>query len=592
MKTIWLPVCVLASSLFGCSKPTEPSTTPTFLNFDSLVDAYHEDQLHFYPLMATSAGDNRFNDTLPNSLTSAFRTKLSGHYTHYLDALQQVDTNTLTVQQRLSYDVLQWDCGIALENLKHPSHLIPIDQFWSLHLQIGQLASGSGSQPFKTEADYSNWLKRLDDYMDWCDTAVANMRQGIQQGIVLPKSLVIKVIPQFRALEGGDVEKHLFYGPIRNLPEGLANADVIRNQYRDYLTQVLMPRYKSIADFLEQEYLPAARETSGISGLPGGADWYQSRIRYYTTTNMTPDEIFALGLAEVDRLEAEMMMVMASVEYMGNYESFMDHVRTKKELMPYTDAQQVIDNFNAIHDKMKPNIAKLFNTIPKTPFEVRRTEAFREASASAEYQSGSLDGTRPGIFYVPVPDVRNYNVYSDEDLFLHEAIPGHHFQESWQHENDELPMFRKLMWYSSYGEGWALYTESLGKELGLYEDPYQYLGMLGAEMHRAIRLVVDVGMHSKGWTREDAIDYSLKHEAETRAAIISEIERYMAGPGQALSYKIGQLKIRELRARAEKALGDQFNIKDFHDTVLETGCVPLYVLEKHVDRWIKKESQS
>jgi uncharacterized protein (DUF885 family) len=234
---------------------------------------------------------------------------------------------------------------------------------------------------------------------------------------------------------------------------------------------------------------------------------------------------------------------------------------------------------------MKPNLEKLFGHKPKTPFEVRRTEAFREATASAEYNQGSVDGTRPGIFYVPIPDVKKYNVFADEDLFLHEAIPGHHYQISLQQENKDLPEFRKTIWFNAYGEGWALYTESLGKELGLYTDPYQYFGMLSAEMHRAIRLVVDTGLHTKGWTREQAIQYSMDNEAEPAESIVAE-ERYMAIPGQALSYKIGQLKIRELRTKAEKALGSKFDIKEFHDQVLDPGCLPIKVLEDRINNWI------
>jgi uncharacterized protein (DUF885 family) len=254
--------------------------------------------------------------------------------------------------------------------------------------------------------------------------------------------------------------------------------------------------------------------------------------------------------------------------------------------MPFKSAEEVIANFNKIHERMKPNLKKLFELTPKTPFEVRRTEAFREASASAEYNPGLPDGSRPGVFYVPVPDAKEYNTVSDESLFLHEAIPGHHYQISLQQENDALPEFRKNLWYSAYGEGWALYTESLGKELGLYTDPYQYFGMLSAEMHRAIRLVVDTGLHSKGWTREQAIQYSLDHEAESEESITAEIERYMAGAGQALSYKIGQLKIRELRSKAEKEMGDKFSIREFHKLVLESGCVPLKLLEDKINAWI------
>jgi uncharacterized protein (DUF885 family) len=301
---------------------------------------------------------------------------------------------------------------------------------------------------------------------------------------------------------------------------------------------------------------------------------------------MTIPEIHELGLKEVARLKAEMEKVKNKVRFKGTIVEFFNYVRNKKELMPFKNPEEVIANFNAIHQKIKPNVDKLFALQPKTPFEVRRVEAFREKTASAEYIQGSADGTRPGIFYVPIPGVAQYNYYGDEDLFLHEAIPGHHFQISLQQENKELPDFRRFNWFGAYGEGWALYTESLGTELGLYEDPYQYFGMLGNEMHRAIRLVVDTGLHSKGWTREQAIQYSLENEAESEASIISEIERYMAIPGQALSYKIGQLKIMELRRKASTEMSEKFDIKIFHQKVLESGVMPLALLETKINDWI------
>ncbi|MDP5062650.1 MAG: DUF885 domain-containing protein, partial [Maribacter sp.] len=354
----------------------------------------------------------------------------------------------------------------------------------------------------------------------------------------------------------------------------------------------LIPAYKELHDFMATEYLDAGRESSGIQGIPDGDAYYAYQIKLYTTTNMTASEIHEIGLKEVARISAEMEAVKKQVGFKGDLKAFFTEVRNKKELMPFKDPQEVVDNFNAIHKRMMPKVNALFSKQPKTPFEVRRTEAFREASASAEYNPGSLDGTRPGIFYVPIPDVTSYNMYSDEDLFLHEAIPGHHFQISLTQENEDLPQFRKSLWYSAYGEGWALYTESLGKELGLYTDPYQYFGMLGAEMHRAVRLVVDTGLHSKGWSREKAIEYSLDNEAESEASITSEIERYMANPGQALSYKIGQLKIMELRAKAKANLGDDFDIKVFHEKVLELGCVPLALLEEQIMNWINANTKA
>jgi uncharacterized protein (DUF885 family) len=282
-----------------------------------------------------------------------------------------------------------------------------------------------------------------------------------------------------------------------------------------------------------------------------------------------------------------MEKVKVQVGFKGSLKEFLNDVRNKKELKPFTTPEQVIANFQKIYQTIKPNVDKLFSLQPKTKFEIRRTEAFREKTASAEYVQGAVDGSRPGIFYVPIPNAKEYNVLEDEDLFLHEAIPGHHFQISLQQENTNLPNFRRYNWFGAYGEGWALYTESLGKELGLYTDPYQYLGMLNDEIHRAIRLVVDTGIHSKGWTREQAIQYSLNNEAESEDGITSEIERYMAIPGQALSYKIGQLKIIELRQKATKELGTKFDIKKFHAMILESGVMPLALLEKKMDAWIQ-----
>ncbi len=477
---------------------------------------------------------------------------------------------------------------MGIDRLQFKEQLMPVNQFWSNTLMIGQLASGASFQPFETVADYDNWLSRLDDYVEWCDTAIVNMKKGMAQGYVLPKALARKVIPQLRGFDHGPVKDHLYFQPVTKMPDTFSAEDKERltAAYDEMVLKKIIPAHKRLADFMEREYLPACRETSGISEIPAGRDYYQYLIRYYTTTDMTADEVFALGKQEVERITKEMEAVKKEVGFKGDLHAFFVHLRTKPELTPYTDADQVLAHFNDIHERMKPHLEKLFDKKPKTPFAVRRTEAFREASASAEYNPGALDGTRPGIFYVPVPDPASYNILSDEDLFLHEAIPGHHYQISLQQENESLPKFRKLLGNSAYIEGWALYAESLGKELGLYTDPYQYFGMLSGEMHRAIRLVVDAGMHTQGWTREQAIQYSLDHEAETEASIIAEIERYMAIPGQALSYKIGQLKIRELRNKAEAALGEDFSIGEFHNKVLESGTLPLFLLEEKIDRWI------
>ena len=574
---------------------SEITTNPTVHNigFVSLLAHYYEDGLKLNPLSATFQGDNRYNDTLPNFLSDTYKKELKNYYTFYLEKSKKFESAKLSESEQMSNAILKWECEINLEGLAFENYT-PIDQMWSMNLMIGQLAGGSSAQPFETVEDYDNWIKRLEDYVVWLNSAKLQMEKGIKAKTILPKTLINKVLPQLKAVVDAPVEDNLFYSPIKNFPNGFSEADRLRitTDYTQLITTKIIPAYQKLHEFMANDYLIAGRETSGIQDTPNGDAFYAHQIKLYTTTTLTASEIHELGLREVARISAEMEAVKKQVGFTGSLKDFFKEVRNKKELMPFTKPQQVIEHFKDIHQKMMPKVNALFSEQPKTPFEIRRTEAFREASASAEYNPGSLDGTRPGIFYVPIPDVRSYNIYSDEDLFLHEAIPGHHFQISLTQENENLPKFRKTLWYSAYGEGWALYTESLGKELGLYTDPYQYFGMLGAEMHRAVRLVVDTGLHSKGWSREKAIQYSLDNEAESEASITAEIERYMANPGQALSYKIGQLKIMELRAKAEAKLGKDFDIKIFHKKILETGCVPLALLENKMTKWIYSNTKS
>ena len=558
------------------------------LEIAQVFENYYQESLKLYPLQATSQGDLRYNDFLPNDLSDEFRKKEKEFYTFYKSQLNNFPDHTLNENDLLSKKVLLWECDLSLKRLTFNEQYTPINQMWTLQLTIGQYAAGLSAQPFKTVKDYNNWLKRIDDYLIWLETAEERMRQGIKNEIVLPKSLIKKVIPQLKTILNPDLNQNLFFSPARQFPEEFSEKDksVLTEKYTEMVLNKIIPAYKKLSDFMSDQYLDAGRSSSGISAFEDGSDYYNYSIKLYTTTELTADEIHNIGLKEVAKISSEMEKIKTKVGFNGDLKSFFNHVRELDELIPFNEPQEVIDNFNKIHEKMTPQVNKLFGLQPKTPFEVRRTESFREASASAEYNPGSLDGTRPGIFYVPIPNIKEYNYFSDEDLFLHEAIPGHHYQISLQQENTSLPSFRKSLWYSSYGEGWALYSESLGEELGLYDDPYQYFGMLSAEMHRAIRLVVDTGLHTKGWSREKAIQYSLDNEAESEAGITSEIERYMANPGQALSYKIGQLKIRELRSTAEQKLGDKFDIKIFHEKVLESGCIPLQLLEEKINKWV------
>lgn len=596
---------VFAIAFWGCTeqKPTTPQEPGAAV--DSLFDAYYQFKKSINPIEATKAGYAEYNDQVANYISDPYQADLVTNYTQFLNALGEYDSTEVTPEQWLSMQVMAWDCSIKREGLTNPLvtmaspmydlptfELLPLGQVQSLHLYFSQLAGGKSVQPFNTVADYDNWLKRIDAYVPFLDTCMVKMQEGIGKGVVLPKTLIAKMIPQLDGFVNATAAEHLFYAPIATLPTAFSAEDKERlsKAYAEMIESKLKPKYKELQTFLVNTYLPAGRETSGIGSLPNGPETYQYLLRLHTTTNLTADEIHELGKQEVARIREEMEKAKAAIGFEGDMDAFFEHVRNNKEQMPFTDPEQVIAHFNDIRKRVEAKLGEVFDLKPKADFVVRRTEAFREASASAEYVPGTKDASRAGTFYVPIPDVKSYNKYSDESLFLHEAVPGHHYQLSLQQENASLPEFLHPESMGVFVEGWALYAESLGKELGLYDDPYQHFGMLSMEMHRAIRLVVDSGLHGKGWTREQAIQYSLENEPESEASIIASVERYMATPGQAVSYKIGQLKIQELRKKAEASLGDKFDIREFHNQVLNSGSLPLVLLEKKINSWIESES--
>ncbi len=558
-------------------------------DFKVITDAYFDGKNELDPLSATQNGQIQYNDKFVFEMTESYRKNQAAFYNKYENELSTIDTTSLSSEEKNSYDIIKWEVSRGKDLLKFETNLMPIHQFWGTHITMGQFAGGTSAQPFKTEKDYKNFLKRMGSYSIWIDSAMVYMKKGIDKGMVLPKSLTVKMIPQFESMVTPKVEDNLFYTTIKSFPKDFTEVqkNTLKKEYTAVITEKLEPQFKKMIEFLKSQYLPASRVSSGIGSLPNGTALYRAYVKQWTTTDRTPEEIHALGLKEVIRIKTEMEKVKEQLGFKGTLKEFFQHVKTKPELMAFKKPEDVIANFEKIYQTIKPNVDKLFSLQPKSPFQIKRTEAFREKTSSAEYNPGLADGSRPGIFYVPIPDVKAYNCYGDEDLFLHEAIPGHHFQISLQQENQQLPDFRKFAWFGAYGEGWALYTESLGKELGLYTDPYQYFGMLGNEMHRAVRLVVDTGIHNQGWTREQAINYSLENEAKSEEGITAEIERYMAIPGQALSYKIGQMKILELRKKAQDKMKDKFDIKVFHQKVLESGVLPLALLEKKINNWIE-----
>ena len=580
-----LAVTVFAAACSGPDKKTGTSAGSTD-SLHQLVQHYYDEKMELSPMEATMNGEHQFDGLLQIDISDRFRSRLDSFYTRYLTALQSIDTAALNENDLISYSMLQREVSTGKEGLRFPDNLMPIQQFWGLTLTLPQFGSGTSAQPFKNKADYEKFIQRMKSFAEWSDTAIANMRRGMSLGYVIPKALAVKVVPQLADLSKKDTT-NVFYTPLRLLPAGLDTAEqrALRTTYTAAIEEYVLPAYSRLHDFFVKEYIPRTRTSSGYDALPQGKEWYTYLIRYWTTTDLTPDEIFATGEREVARIRREMDSVKKSTGFTGDLPAFFNFIRTDKQFRIFTTPSQVLDTFRGIEQKIMPSVKELYGHLPKTKFEVRQTEAFRAASASAEYMPGAVDGSRPGVFYVPILDAKTFNYTGMECLFLHEAIPGHHFQTSIQQENDSLPKFRRYTWIGSYGEGYALYCEGLGKELGLYTNPYSYFGHLSDEIHRAIRLVVDVGMHAKGWTREQAIKYMMENEPLSEQEAVAEIERYMAIPGQALSYKIGELKIRELRNKYSQTTG--FSIKSFHDELLKDGCVPLSVLEEKMARRFK-----
>jgi len=561
---------------------------------NALYAEYWEENLKLHPLTATYAGDARYNGELPNYLSAEYQEQDRAFEQKYLDRARAIGADGLTGKDRLSYDVFTLNRESALEDAKYPSRLLPLNQFRNIANTFAQAGSGTGAQPFVTVKDYDDWLRRAARIPVLFEQAMLNMREGMQAGIVEPRVLMEKVLPQLDANIVDDVEKSIFWTPVTNMPKDFSAADRERltMAFRNVIGTQLIPAWRKLRTFVAAEYLPKTRDTFGRGALPGGAAWYEYNVRDNTLRSMTPAGVHQIGLDEVARIQDGMRRVARDLGYRKSTKSlpelkaFFEWMKARGD-MYYRSSEELLSAYQAFGANVAPILPKYFNLRPKSDYQVRLVEPFREQSASAgQYLGPSLDGKRPGTFYVNSYDLKARPRWALASLSLHEAAPGHHFQISLQMELKDLPMFRRFSGDTAYNEGWGLYAEYLGYEMGIYQDPVARFGALDAELWRAIRLVCDTGIHFKGWTRQQTLDYMMANSPAEVTRAVSEAERFSAIPGQALAYKIGQLKIVELRKRAEQALGAKFSVAEFHDEVLRDGAMPLEVLEAKIDRWI------
>ncbi|WP_332311027.1 DUF885 family protein [Stenotrophomonas sp. SY1] len=593
----------LATVLTACSPSSQPNgadaTTGQAPQADKaaqlnqLYADYWEGVLKLNPLQATFQGDNRYNDQLPDFGSAEFRKQSHDFATEWLGKVEKIGDAGLSGQDLLSYRIFVEEQKQALEGEKFPNWMMPVNQMASTVSYAVMLGSGQVAQPFKTVKDYDNWLARAGRIPVLVDTEIANMREGMKAGVVQPRVLMEKVVPQFDEILAAKAEDSQFWGPIKAMPADFPQADKDRltAAYRALIAEQLLPSIKKQRDFIADEYLPATRDTFGLDSLPDGKAWYAFNAKESTTTAQTPEQIHEIGLKEVERIHGEIRTVMEQVGFKGSLQDFFKFMQNDKQF-EFKSEPELLEHYRGLETKVNASVGKLFSLTPKAGFEIRPVEAFRAKSAAGgSYMTPSEDGTRPGIFYVNTYDLPTRKTWDAEDLFLHEAIPGHHFQLALQQELKGVPAFRRFGGETAFIEGWGLYAESLGKDLGVYTDPYSYFGRLQGELWRAVRLVVDTGLHSKGWSRQQVLDYMFANSSVSEPDAIAEAERYIAWPGQALAYKTGELKIQELRKRAQEKLGDKFDIREFHAEVLKDGSVPLDVLDEKINGWIASKGK-
>ncbi|WP_426197460.1 DUF885 domain-containing protein [Massilia sp. DWR3-1-1] len=596
MLSICAAVCAalaLAPAHAAPAGPAAAATTSATVNvqagqrLDAVAAAYYEANARFEPVNATENGDARFDDQLGLSIAPAVRARQYALYRGFAQRLRAIDRATLSDKGRINYDILEYELATELRLAPFPSHLLPINQMDSMPVTLANYASGQGAQPLTTVKQYRAYLNRLNQLPAWIDQAIANMREGVRRGITAPHAAMVSAAPQFRKLLAARPEDSIFYAPVTHFPANCSGADqqALASAWRATIANKLNPALARLSTYIDTEYLPASRTSTGWDALPQGAHWYRARVASQTTTTLTPEQIHAIGVREVARIQGEFAIVGPKMGYTGPAGGLPDWVAAQDKFRPFTTDQQVIDVYRKLDAQLRLKLPTMFTLMPKAPLDLRLEPELSRATASDHYSAPAADGSRPGVFWSVVNDPTQYGSTGMVTLFLHEGQPGHHFHIALLQELG-LPNYRKFGGNNAFTEGWALYAETLGKEMGLFDKPEDYFGHLNDEMLRAVRLVVDTGMHSQGWRREQAIAYVRATLGYSEADARNQVERYMVWPGQALGYKIGALKIVELRQRAQAALGANFSLPKFHEIVLEDGTMPLSLLEAKVDRWI------
>ncbi|GAB5378921.1 MAG: DUF885 domain-containing protein [Aliiglaciecola sp.] len=572
---------------------TEAAIKAESEKLQALTEKYFDESIQRSPVYATFVGVNDYNDRFSDPINEKNLADDLAFEKKYLEAINKIDGTLLSGQDLLSYEIFKRDRELGIKGFSFNTHMLPISQMGGAHSFFAILGSGSSAQPFNTEKDYRDFMKRAVGFSIYMDSVIEAMREGMKIGMVHPKPIAEKLAPQLSAHVVDDVTKSVFYAPVKALEENSEIDDptkqTLTKEYTAVIRQVIIPAYKKAHEFIINEYIPKTRDSVGLSALPKGKEWYEYRIETNTTLPLTAQEIHDFGKAEVARILSEMKAVKRTVGFEGDLQAFFEYLRTDDKF--YFDSKEaLIAGYTDVKDKINARLPMLFEVFPKADYVVKAVEPFREASAAgASYMAPAPDGSRPGIFYINARDLKAQPKFGLETLSIHEAAPGHHFQIAIQQEVEGLPRFRKFGGYTVFAEGWALYAESLGKELGLFTDPYMWYGRLSDEQLRAMRLVVDTGLHAFGWSREQAIDFMRENSSMAESDIVAEVERYISIGGQALAYKTGERHIRMLRNKAAEALGDKFDVKKFHTQVLIDGALPMPILEAKINRWIESQ---